>query len=204
MSSDATVNREQCRLEFLIEPFTEGKPGPHVLRSLEVLRRAGLEVVLGPFGNTVDGGEETLTSLLPAIAAAAFENGATRLLFNMTKGDARRSAMLGSEPRAVPSGGSNSPEGFSTIDEPLAWKETGIDPTRREDLHGAVDRIIRAVEDLMGGKLGDLSRENKQAAVRILDEQGVFLIRKSVETVAKAMGVSRITIYNYLNAIRGD
>lgn len=76
--------------------------------------------------------------------------------------------------------------------------------TRPEDIHGAVDRIVSAVEDQMGGALGDLSREKKQAAVRILDEQGVFLIRKSVETVADAMGVSRITIYNYLNAIRGD
>jgi predicted transcriptional regulator YheO len=42
----------------------------------------------------------------------------------------------------------------------------------------------------------------KQVAVRLLDEQGAFLLRKSIEYVADAMGVSRITIYNYLNAIK--
>ena len=38
--------------------------------------------------------------------------------------------------------------------------------------------------------------------VRMLDEQGAFQLRKSIEYIADVMGVSRITIYNYLNAIR--
>jgi predicted transcriptional regulator YheO len=35
----------------------------------------------------------------------------------------------------------------------------------------------------------------------LLDEQGAFTLRRAVEDVADAMGVSRITIYNYLNAL---
>jgi predicted transcriptional regulator YheO len=54
----------------------------------------------------------------------------------------------------------------------------------------------------MGASLGELDRVEKQIAVRKLDEQGAFLLRKSIEYVADVMGVSRITIYNYLNAIR--
>lgn len=203
MTFDTPAGDQRCRLEFLIEPFAEGNPGPHVLRSLEVLRRAGLEVVLGPFGNTVDGSEETLTSVLPMIVESAFEKGASRILLNLTKGDTRRSATLGAAAQTTPSIGGVAGTA-SAVDQPANRKEPVIDPTRREDLHGAVDRIVNAVETLMGGQLGDLPREKKQAAVRILDDQGVFLIRKSVETVAHAMGVSRITIYNYLNAIRGD
>ena len=38
--------------------------------------------------------------------------------------------------------------------------------------------------------------------MRLLEERGAFQIRKSIEDVADAMGVSRITVYNYLNAIR--
>ena len=38
-------------------------------------------------------------------------------------------------------------------------------------------------------------------AVRLLDERGAFILRRAVEEVADAMGVSRITVYNYLNAI---
>ncbi len=41
----------------------------------------------------------------------------------------------------------------------------------------------------------------KQAAVRLLEERGAFLLRGAVEDVAETMGVSRITIYNYLSAI---
>ena len=203
MTSGRPDQEGRCRLEFLIEPFTEGNPGPHVLSSLEVLRNAGMEVVLGPFGNTAEGDEETLTSVLPMIVQSAFEKGASRILLNLTKPGARRSTMLDSAGQLTPPPDKALADG-SAVDDPMTWKDAVVGPNRREDLHGAVERIVNAVETQMGGALGELTREKKQAAVRILDEQGVFLIRKSVETVAEAMGVSRITIYNYLNAIRGD
>ena len=63
-------------------------------------------------------------------------------------------------------------------------------------------RLIEQVEDELGGRLPDLSREQKQRAVRLLDDRGAFLLRRSVEDVADALGVSRITVYNYLGAIR--
>lgn len=79
---------------------------------------------------------------------------------------------------------------------------SGIDGAgHTEDLHGALLRLVAAIEQELGGPLGELPREQKQAAVRMLDERGAFLLRRSVEDVAETMGVSRITIYNYLNAI---
>ena len=38
--------------------------------------------------------------------------------------------------------------------------------------------------------------------MRMLDDRGAFQLRKSIEDVGEAMGVSRITIYNYLSAIK--
>ena len=35
-----------------------------------------------------------------------------------------------------------------------------------------------------------------------MEESGAFAYRRSVETVAAALGVSRFTIYNYLNRDR--
>ncbi len=67
-------------------------------------------------------------------------------------------------------------------------------------MHDALTRMIGDVELELGAPLVALSREGKQAAVRLLDARGAFLLRKAVEDVADAMGVSRITIYNYLNA----
>ena len=48
----------------------------------------------------------------------------------------------------------------------------------------------------------ELPRAEKQRAVRLLEEAGAFSYRKSVETVAPPLGVSRFTVYNYLNRDR--
>ncbi len=68
-------------------------------------------------------------------------------------------------------------------------------------LHGALDRMIESVERELGANLSDLSRTAKQWAIRLLDERGAFTLRRAVEDVADAMGVSRITVYNYLNSL---
>lgn len=46
-----------------------------------------------------------------------------------------------------------------------------------------------------------MKKEHKVAVVRTLRERGMFLLRDAVETVAGALGVTRFTIYNYLNEI---
>ena len=86
-------------------------------------------------------------------------------------------------------------------DVPLIWEGRVIAAVRMPPLHGALDRLIDVVETELGGRLPDLVREDKQRAVRLLDERGAFTLRRAVEHVADAMGVSRITVYNYLNAI---
>ena len=87
-----------------------------------------------------------------------------------------------------------------TGDIPLEWEGEVVGALRLPGVHGALDRMIGAVEDELGEALKDLSREDKQRAVRLLDARGAFQLRKSVEDVADAMGVSRFTVYNYLNA----
>ena len=89
-------------------------------------------------------------------------------------------------------------------DLPLVWKGETVGALRLPHLDGALQRLIEGVERELGGELEDLSREDKQRAVKMLDDRGAFVLRRSVEDVADALGVSRITIYNYLNAIRGD
>jgi len=90
-----------------------------------------------------------------------------------------------------------------TGDIPLWWEGELVGALRLPGVHGALDRMIGAVEDELGQALKDLSREDKQRAVRMLEARGAFQLRKSVEDVADAMGVSRFTVYNYLNADSG-
>lgn len=86
-------------------------------------------------------------------------------------------------------------------DIPLEWQGELVGGLRMPDLQGELARMIGRVERELGGSLGELSRENKQRAVRLLEDRGAFALRKSIDEVADAMGVSRITIYNYLNAV---
>lgn len=86
-------------------------------------------------------------------------------------------------------------------DIPLSWDGEVVAGVRMPALHGALDRLIETVEKELGGNLKELSRNDKQRAIRLLDERGAFILRRAVEDVADAMAVSRITVYNYLNAI---
>jgi hypothetical protein len=85
-------------------------------------------------------------------------------------------------------------------DIPLAWEGRVVGALRLPGVTGALQRMVTAVEAELGSPLAELSREDKQRAVRLLDLRGAFRLRKAVEEVADLMGVSRFTIYNYLNA----
>jgi HTH domain len=94
-----------------------------------------------------------------------------------------------------------SSEDLAPGDIPLRWDGEIVGGMRLPaELHGALERMISAVERELGAPLAVLSREDKQRAVRLLDGRGAFTLRKAVEDVADALGVSRFTVYNYLNA----
>ncbi len=93
------------------------------------------------------------------------------------------------------------PRRMRASDIPLEWHGELVGALRLPDLQGELQRMIGRVERELGGRLGELSREDKQRAVQLLDERGAFNLRKSIEDVADALGVSRITVYNYLNAV---
>ncbi|MCP3992275.1 MAG: transcriptional regulator [Actinomycetia bacterium] len=86
-------------------------------------------------------------------------------------------------------------------DQPVVWRGETVAYLRLTDLHGVLERFTAAIEREFGTKLANMTRTQKQAAVRRLDEQGAFLLRGAVEDVAGWMGVSKVTLYSYLNAI---
>jgi hypothetical protein len=85
-------------------------------------------------------------------------------------------------------------------DIPLEWDGELVAGLRLPGMQGSLERMMGAVEHELGSSFAAMSREHKQLAVRMLDDRGAFALRRSVERVADAMGVSRFTIYNYLNA----
>jgi hypothetical protein len=68
----------------------------------------------------------------------------------------------------------------------------------------ALEGLIGMAEEQVGRPISEMSRQDKRQVVRFLDHRGAFALRKAVETVADALGVSRFTVYNYLDASRED
>jgi HTH domain len=83
---------------------------------------------------------------------------------------------------------------------PGAGSGAGTDAAAESaDLSDGLARLIADVERELGGPLDQQPRAGKQLAVRLLEERGAFEMRRSAETVAEALGVTRFTVYNYLN-----
>ena len=81
----------------------------------------------------------------------------------------------------------------------LRWEGALVGGLRLPEAGGGLAVHVAAVERELGGSLGDLDREGKQRAVKLLADRGAFRLRKSVEETAGLLGVSRFTVYNYLN-----
>ena len=81
----------------------------------------------------------------------------------------------------------------------LAWEGEDVLAVRLPQLSDSLDHILAAMERRHGMPLAELDRKAKQEVVRILEARGAFSVRHGVETVAGALGVSRFTVYNYLN-----
>ncbi|GAA3081369.1 helix-turn-helix domain-containing protein [Streptomyces roseofulvus] len=81
----------------------------------------------------------------------------------------------------------------------LSWEGEDVLAVRLPQLSDSLDHILAAMERRHGMPLSELDRKSKQEVVRVLEARGAFSVRHGVETVAGALGVSRFTVYNYLN-----
>ena len=152
---------EPAAVEFLVEPFVEGTPGPHVQAAVDAFVGRGVDVDVGPFASSAAADIDTMADAVAAMVRDAVAAGATCLRIQVS---------------------------------------TDGTPPSVGNLQHALDDMVREIERELG-PAGEWTRAHKQTAVRLLSQRGAFLLRGAVEDIAEIMGVSRITIYNYLNAL---
>ncbi|MCP3976261.1 MAG: hypothetical protein GY720_17395 [bacterium] len=68
-----------CSAEFLVEPFEEGHPGPHVVAAVDAVKALGFEPIVGPFGTTIEGDPHLVMEAVKNLLDAATEAGASRV-----------------------------------------------------------------------------------------------------------------------------
>ena len=66
-------------LEFTVEPFVPGAPGPHVRAAVAAAEATGLAVDFGPFGTTLVGPDDVVLEALSEVVRHAMDAGATRV-----------------------------------------------------------------------------------------------------------------------------
>ncbi|MEN5037723.1 PAS domain-containing protein [Pseudomonas sp. TWI929] len=69
------------------------------------------------------------------------------------------------------------------------------------DMELLMSEIIQA--SLQRSGQGRMNKQAKVEAVRVMQERGLFIVKGGVEKAASALGVTRYTIYNYLEHLRG-
>lgn len=203
----------RAKVDFTVEPFIEGEIGPHVRAALDAVRALGFEPEVGPFGSSLSGPVEDAAGAAAAAIVAAIHGGATSVAMTATVlpesseatqfMEAVRPVLSALGARLVaPVDMSASAVGLVWKGEVLAGVELDSQQVRPGAIRNGLAALVAEVEADLGGKLSGLDRVSKQRAVRMLDDSGAFLIRNAVDEVADAMGVSRVTVYNYLNATR--
>ncbi|HEY1825711.1 MAG TPA: PAS domain-containing protein [Acidimicrobiales bacterium] len=74
-------------------------------------------------------------------------------------------------------------------------------PSNVEDV--MVEAVAQAIASV-GIPAELMHKRHKKEVVNVLDARGLFLIRDAVDFVANELGVTRYTIYNYLNELKSD
>ena len=70
------------------------------------------------------------------------------------------------------------------------------------DLVSVMDTMITEAIREVGRPVNQMSRDDKVGVLQRLDARGATQMRKSVETIAVRLGISRVTAYSYLDEAR--
>jgi uncharacterized protein YqgV (UPF0045/DUF77 family) len=74
----------RVRLEFTVEPFADGHPGPHVRAAIEAVEATGLAVDVGPFSTLAEADADAIRRAVDGLLSSAFAAGASRISFQIT------------------------------------------------------------------------------------------------------------------------
>lgn len=82
---------------------------------------------------------------------------------------------------------------------PSEKENTAKKPERiTQDVNDLLDDLIEQSVDLVGVPVPLMSKDDKIKAINFLNEAGAFLITKSGDKVAKYFGISKYTLYSYV------
>ena len=74
------------------------------------------------------------------------------------------------------------------------------EPEKIINVNDVLEDLIRQSVALVGKPVALMNKDDKVRAIRFLSEAGAFLVTKSGDKVAKYFGISKYTLYSYIDA----
>ena len=84
---------------------------------------------------------------------------------------------------------------------PAPRKQTAPEVGQNEHVSVMIENLMDSI--LGGADTKRLSRDGRLEKIRFMDEKGLFLMKGSIEKAAEKLGVGKVTIYSYLDEVRG-
>ena len=78
-------------------------------------------------------------------------------------------------------------------------EEVPSEPERITNVSDLLDELIQQSVALVGKPAAVMNKEDKVRAIQFLSQNGAFLITKSGDKVAKYFGISKYTLYSYID-----
>jgi predicted transcriptional regulator YheO len=80
----------------------------------------------------------------------------------------------------------------------------GVDEENANEIEHITEIVDGLIEKIIGNKdIAELKREEKVDMIRFMEQKGVFLIKGAIDKVANKMGISKVTVYSYIDEIKG-
>ena len=76
--------------------------------------------------------------------------------------------------------------------------------TITHNVNDLLEELIKQSAKLVGKPVALMNKEDKVKAIRFLNDSGAFLITKSGQRVCNFFGISKYTLYSYIDEAKGD
>lgn len=96
-------------------------------------------------------------------------------------------------------------QSFELLKEFLPIQNDNISSQSSEEFEEINLIIDKLIDNIIGtNDTSTLNKKSNLEIIKFMDKKGVFLVKGALDKIAERMGVSRVTIYNYLDEIRNS
>ena len=83
-------------------------------------------------------------------------------------------------------------------------KELLPDGAQQDEIGHVNEIVTELIDKIIGDRdVSRMHREEKLELIRFMDQKGIFLMKKAVDQVGAKLGISRVTVYSYIDEVRG-